>query len=170
MGMAWTTFCCTEKETGMPNYGQTHGEVNQSFFFNGGEVSASPVMLADWLIDTEVYRPGWTNPNDATLWHWVIDPNTQISFGQPPLTGSSSISISDYLHKIHPIDAAQLGDQSPLTECIRGCKRARTTRVRLTYEGHRIAEALAAKIPPTRRRTACVKPKRRARGPQPGSL
>lgn len=32
---------------------------------------------------------------------------------------------------------------------VRGRKKARTVRVRLTDEGHRIAETIAAKIPPT---------------------
>jgi DNA-binding MarR family transcriptional regulator len=36
-----------------------------------------------------------------------------------------------------------------LVQCIRGRKQARTARVRLIDEGHRIAETIAGKLPPT---------------------
>jgi hypothetical protein len=40
-------------------------------------------------------------------------------------------------------------EQRGLVIRVRGRKRARTARVRLTDEGQRVAEAIAAKIPPT---------------------
>jgi hypothetical protein len=40
-------------------------------------------------------------------------------------------------------------EQRGLIIRVRGRKQARTARVRLTAEGHQVAEAIAAKIPPT---------------------